>query len=76
MGQMPTLIYPDSSNEQLNTILVHPIPDNTDSQLDGLPGEDIIPNNFILVFPADTRLKSMYVVFTRPIGGDYRPTPK
>jgi hypothetical protein len=30
------------------------------------------------VFPADTGLKSLYVVFTRPFGGDhsYHPAPK
>lgn len=78
LGQMPPLIYPDSSGEQLGTILVHPIPDNTDSQLEGLPGEDITTDDCILVFPADTGLKSMYVVFARPIGGDhsYYPAPK
>ncbi|WP_256679619.1 S-type pyocin domain-containing protein [Pseudomonas sp. PB120] len=78
LGQMPPLIYPDSSGEQLGTILVHPIPDNTDSQIDGLPGEDITTDDCILVFPADTGLKSMYVVFARPIGGDhsYHPAPK
>lgn len=78
LGQMPPLIYPDSSGEQLGTILVHPIPDNTDSQLEGLPGEDITTDDCILVFPADTGLKSMYVVFARPIGGDhsYHPAPK
>jgi hypothetical protein len=78
LGQMPPLIYPDSSGERLGTILVHPIPDNTDSQIEGLPGEDITTDDCILVFPADTGLKSMYVVFARPIGGDhnYHPAPK
>ncbi|TPG82396.1 S-type Pyocin [Pseudomonas mandelii] len=78
LGEMPPLIYPDSSGEQLGTILVHPIPDNTDSQLEGLPGEDITTDDCILVFPADTGLKSLYVVFARPIGGDYsyHPAPK
>jgi hypothetical protein len=78
LGQMPPLIYPDSSGEQLGTILVHPIPDNTDSQIEGLPGEDITTDDCILVFPAETGLKSLYVVFARPIGGDhnYHPAPK
>ncbi|MGH8330279.1 MAG: S-type pyocin domain-containing protein [Pseudomonas fluorescens] len=78
LGQMPPLIYPDSNGEQLGTILVHPIPDNTDSQIEGLPGEDITTDDCILVFPVDTGLKSLYVVFARPIGGDYsyHPAPK
>lgn len=78
LGEMPPLIYPDSSGEQLGTILVHPIPDNTDSQIEGLPGEDITTDDCILVFPVDTGLKSLYVVFARPIGGDhsYHPAPK
>jgi hypothetical protein len=78
LGEMPPLIYPDSRGEQLGTILVHPIPDNTDSQIEGLPGEDITTDDCILVFPVDTGLKSLYVVFARPIGGDhtYHPAPK
>jgi hypothetical protein len=59
LGEMPPLIYPDSSREQLGTILVHPIPENTDSQLEGLPGEDITTDDCILVFPVDTGLKSL-----------------
>lgn len=78
LGEMPPLIYPDRSGEKLGTILVHPIPENADSQIEGLPGEDITTDDCILVFPADTGLKSMYVVFARPIGGDhsYHPAPK
>ncbi|WP_237886210.1 S-type pyocin domain-containing protein [Pseudomonas sp. PGPR40] len=69
LGELPPLIYPDSSGEQLGTILVHPIPENTDSQIEGLPGEDITTDDCILVFPVDTGLKSLYVVFARPAGG-------
>ncbi|MGZ9664628.1 S-type pyocin domain-containing protein [Pseudomonas sp. GNP014] len=65
LGSMPPLVYPEHS-EQLNTILVHPIPENTDTQIEGLPGEDITAEDCILVFPADTGLKSLYVVFSRP----------
>lgn len=65
LGSMPPLVYPERS-EQLNTILVHPITENTDSQIEGLPGEDITAEDCILVFPADTGLKSLYVVFSRP----------
>ncbi|WP_349971316.1 S-type pyocin domain-containing protein [Pseudomonas caspiana] len=78
LGEMPPLIYPENSGEQLGTILVHPIPENTDSQIEGFPGEDITTDDCIVVFPADTGLKSMYVVFARPVGGDhsYHSAPK
>lgn len=72
LGEMPPLIYPDNSGEQLGTILVHPIPENTDSQIEGFPGEDITTDDCIVVFPADTGLKSMYVVFARAVGGDIK----
>ena len=65
LGSMPPLVYPDHG-EPLNTILVHPIAENTDSQIEGLPGEDMTAEDCILVFPADTGLKSLYVVFSRP----------
>lgn len=65
LGSMPPLVYPEHG-EQLNTILVHPIPENTDTQIEGLPGEDITAEDCILVFPADTGLKSLYVVVSRP----------
>lgn len=65
LGSMPPLVYPEHG-EQLNTILVHPFPENTDTQIEGLPGEDITAEDCILVFPADTGLKSLYVVFSRP----------
>lgn len=77
-SRMPPLTYPDESGKQLDTILVHPIPENTDSQLEGLPGDDITTDECILVFPADTGLKSLYVVYAKPLGGDhsYHPPPK
>ena len=75
---IPPLTYPDDSGKQLGTILVHPIPENTDSQIEGLPGDDITTDDCILVFPADTGLKSLYVVYAKPFGGDhsYHPPPK
>lgn len=75
---MPPLTYPDESGKQLGTLLVHPIPENTDSQLEGLPGDDITTDDCILVFPADTGLKSLYVVYAKPLAGDhsYHPAPK
>lgn len=71
-GSMEPLIYPDNSGMHLGTILVHPIPENTDTQIEGLPGEDITTDDCIVVFPAGTGLKSMYVVFARPFGGDVK----
>ncbi len=71
-SRMPALAYPDENGKQLGTILVHPIPENTDSQLEGLPGEDITIDDCILVFPADTGLKSLYVVFAKPFNGDHK----
>jgi hypothetical protein len=70
-GTLEPLIYPENSDARLGTILVHPIPDDTDSQLESLPGEDITAEDCILVFPADSGLKSMYVVYARPFNGDH-----
>ncbi|WLG96787.1 colicin E3/pyocin S6 family cytotoxin [Pseudomonas sp. FP198] len=77
-GSLPPLTYPEDIGKQLDTIFVHPIAEDVDSQIGGLPGEDITAEDWILVFPADTGLKSLYVVFTRPFGGDhsYHPAPK
>jgi hypothetical protein len=78
LGEMPPLIYPDNGGAQLGNILVHPIPEGTDSQIEGFPGEDITADDCIVVFPDRTGLNSLYVVFARPIGGDhsYHPAPK
>lgn len=65
LGAMPPLVYPEHG-EPLSTILVHPIATNTDSQIEILPGEDITVEDCILVFPAETGLKSLYVVFSKP----------
>lgn len=76
LGTQP-LTYPDDSGAQFGTILVHPIPENTDSQIEGLPGNDVTTEDCIVVFPANTGMRSMYVVFARPAGGDhsYHPAP-
>ncbi|WP_449104760.1 colicin E3/pyocin S6 family cytotoxin [Pseudomonas mohnii] len=69
---IPAMVHPDSSNSQ-GTILVHPIPEGTDSQIEGYPsGDDIETDDCILVFPADSGLSSLYLVFSRPLGGDHR----
>lgn len=76
---IPALTYPDNSGEQIGTILVHPIPENTDTEIEGYPvDDDVTLGDYILVFPADTGLKSLYVVFSKPFGGDhsYHPAPK
>lgn len=65
LGSMPPLVYPEHG-QPLSTILVHPIPTNGDSQIEILPGEDITAEDCILVFPAETGLKSLYVVFSKP----------
>ncbi|ABA76496.1 MULTISPECIES: S-type pyocin domain-containing protein [Pseudomonas] len=65
LGSMPPLVHPEHG-EALSTILVHPIAANTDSQIEILPGEDITAEDCILVFPAETGLKSLYVVFSKP----------
>lgn len=70
-GTLEPLVYPENSDARLGTILVHPIPDDTDSQLEGLPGDDITAEDCILVFPADSGLRSMYVVYARPFNGDH-----
>lgn len=78
LGEAPPLIYPDDTGKELGNILVHPIPENTDSEIEGFPGENITLDDCIVVFPSDTLLRSLYVVFARPIGGDhsYHPAPR
>ncbi|KGF66149.1 S-type pyocin domain-containing protein [Pseudomonas lutea] len=77
-GSLDPLIYPENSDARLGTVLVHPIPDDMDSQLEGLPGEDVTAEDCIVVFPAESGLRSMYVVYARPFNGDhgYHPPPK
>ena len=63
---IPPMVHPDASNSQ-GTILVHPIPEGTDSQIEGYPaGDDIETDDYILVFPADSGLSSLYLVFSKP----------
>lgn len=70
-GAIEPLVYPENSDARLGTILVHPIPNDTDSQLEGLPGEDVTAEDCIVVFPAESGLRSMYVVYARPFNGDH-----
>jgi hypothetical protein len=71
LGDIPPLIYPDDTGKELGNILVHPIPENTDSEIEGFPGENITLDDCIVVFPSDTLLKSLYVVFARPFNPDH-----
>jgi hypothetical protein len=71
LGEMQPEPYPDNSGAHLGNILVHPIPENTDSEIEGFPGENITLDDCIVVFPADRGFKSTYVVIARPIGGDH-----
>lgn len=75
---IPPMVHPDASDNR-DTILVHPIPEGTDTQIEGYPvGEDIETEDCILVFPADSGLSSLYLVFSRPLNSDYsfHPAPK
>lgn len=64
---IPPLIYPDHPGEQLDTIRVHPIAENTDTEIEGYPaGEDLTTDDFILTFPAETGLRSLYIVYAKP----------
>jgi hypothetical protein len=63
---IPPMVHPDAINSQ-GTILVHPIPQGTDTQVEGYPaGDDIETDDCILVFPADSGLSSLYLVFSTP----------
>ncbi|GGU73255.1 hypothetical protein GCM10009504_33330 [Pseudomonas laurentiana] len=69
---LPPLVHPEQRNGD-PVILVHPIPENTDSQIEGYPaGDDIETDDCILVFPAGTGLNSLYIVFSKA-GPRYGP---
>jgi len=53
----------------LNNLLVHPIPEGRDSQITTYPGqglEDITWQDTIIVFPADSGVPPLYLVFAKP----------
>ncbi|WP_275629288.1 colicin E3/pyocin S6 family cytotoxin [Pseudomonas sp. 273] len=59
----------------LDNLLVHPIPEGRDSQITTYPGqglEDITWQDTIIVFPADSEVPPLYLVFTQP---GYYPAP-
>lgn len=69
----PELIYPEHTDESIGSILVHPISEGEDSQIDGYPiTDDVTLGDRIIAFPVDSGLKSLYVVYSKPLGGDHR----
>jgi hypothetical protein len=76
---IPPLVHPEQRSSD-PIILVHPIPENTDSAIEVYPaGDDVETDDCILVFPANTGLSSLYLVFSKPAGGGdikYHPAPK
>ena len=53
----------------LDNLLVHPIPEGRDSQITTYPGqglEDITWQDTIIVFPADSGVPPLYLVFAKP----------
>lgn len=72
------MVHPDAIGHR-ETIFVHPIPEGIDSELEGYPVEERIETeDCILVFPAGSGLNSLYLVFSRQLGGDhsFHPPPK
>lgn len=62
---MPPMVHPEQRGVD-PIILVHPIPENTDSRIEGYPaGEDVETDDCILVFPADTGLSPLYIVYSK-----------
>ncbi|KIH83882.1 colicin E3/pyocin S6 family cytotoxin [Pseudomonas batumici] len=75
----PELTFPEHTDEPMGSILVHPIEEGVDSQIDGYPvADDVTLGDRIITFPLDSGLRSIYVVFSKPFGGDhsYYPPPK
>ncbi|MBN6712531.1 S-type pyocin domain-containing protein [Pseudomonas capsici] len=64
--QAPTT-YPGVTNA-LESILVHPVAENTDSQIEVYPGsDDLTWQDCILVFPIDSGVPPLYLVFAKPM---------
>ncbi|MBX8483538.1 S-type pyocin domain-containing protein [Pseudomonas cichorii] len=65
MVQAPT-IYPGVT-DALENILVHPVAEDTDSQLEIYPAsDDLTWQDCILVFPIDSDAPPLYLVFAKP----------
>jgi hypothetical protein len=66
---LPPLVHPEQRSSD-PIILVHPISENSVSAIEVYPGgEDVETDDCILVFPADTGLNSLHLVFSKPAGG-------
>jgi hypothetical protein len=75
----PELIHPQAGDERLGTLLVHPVAEGTDTQIEVYPEvDDITLGDRIITFPAESGLRSLYVVFSKALPGDhsYHPPPK
>jgi len=75
----PELTFPEHTDAPMGSILVHPIEEGVDSQIDGYPvADDVTLGDRIITFPINSGLKSIYVVFSKPFwrGHSYHPAPK
>ncbi len=58
--------YPGVTDELAN-ILVHPISEGDDSKIQGSPIDEFTVEDCIITFPADSGIKSLYLVFAKPM---------
>lgn len=58
--------YLGVTNELAN-ILVHPISEGDDSKIQGSPIDEFTVEDCIITFPADSGIKSLYLVFAKPM---------
>jgi hypothetical protein len=53
--------------DELANILVHPISEGDDSKIQGSPIDEFTVEDCIITFPADSGIKSLYLVFAKPM---------
>ncbi|MGY4817347.1 S-type pyocin domain-containing protein [Pseudomonas chlororaphis subsp. piscium] len=58
--------YPGVTDELAN-IMVHPIAEGGDSQLQGAPLDEFKVEDCIITFPANSGIRSLYLVFAKPM---------
>lgn len=58
--------YPGVTDELAN-IMVHPISETGDSKLEGAPIDEFKVEDCIITFPADSGIRSLYLVFAKPM---------
>ncbi|NBF03041.1 pyocin [Pseudomonas sp. Fl5BN2] len=58
--------YPGVTDELAN-IMVHPISEGGDSKIEGSPIDELKAKDCIVTFPADSGIKSLYLVFAKPM---------